>query len=188
VTDGRRAPGARRAESAPQPLVVRLGKVVLPLAILAVVATLVVFGDSLFSGEPDSGPDQGQSAAAPLQTEDDTAGESAESSESEVAEVATAVLNAWARPNAAYDGWWRRLEPLLTPGGQQAYAYTEPAQVPELQEIEVEDVVLHTPGVTATVYFTTSEGRFGVDMSRRRADATWLANRVVFPGGESMFG
>jgi hypothetical protein len=97
------------------------------------------------------------------------------------------VLDTWSRPGVEYTGWWRQLEPMLTPGGQQAYAYTDPAQVPDLEDIELEEVVLHSPGVTATVYFTTSEGRFGVDMSRRTKGAEWLANRVVFPDGESMF-
>jgi hypothetical protein len=172
--------GARRAETPPRSIVARVGTVVLPVAILALVATLVIFGDSIFDGgaEPTE-PDKGQTASAPL------AGD--EAAQAEVAEVAATVLDTWSRPGVAYAGWWRQLEPLLTPGGRQAYAATDPAQVPDLEEIEVEEVVLHGEGGTATVYFTTSEGRFGVDMSRQAADAQWLANRVVFPDGESMF-
>jgi hypothetical protein len=59
--------------------------------------------------------------------------------------------------------------------------------VPDLTEITLDDVELHDAGGTATVYFTTAQGRFGVDMSRRSSGAKWLANRVVFPDGESMF-
>jgi len=177
----RPAGGARRGEPAHRSTLTRIGQVLLPVAILALVATLVVFGDSIFDGgsEP-QGPDQGTTASGPIGEED-------KATQSKVVEVATTVLENWSRPGAAYAGWWRRLEPLLTPGGRQAYAATDPSLVPDLGEIEVEKVVLHEPGVTATVYFTTSEGRFGVDLSRRAPDAEWLANRVVFPDGESMF-
>ena len=171
-------PGARRAEPEPRPILVRIGWVVLPLAIVTLVATLAIFGDSIFDGTPKE-PDQGETASGSI----------AEEKEARSAAVvaATAVLDAWARPELEYAGWWRDLEPMLTPGGQQAYAFTDPAQVPDLQEITLEEVVLHEPGVTATVYFTTSEGRFGVDLSRRGPGAKWLANRFVFPDGESMF-
>lgn len=179
---GHRAGGARRAKSWERSLATRVGAVVLPVAILALVATLVVFGDSIFDGgvEPTK-PDQGQTASSATDgTQDPEAG-------SAVAEAATAVLDTWSRPGVAYAAWWRRLEPLLTPGGQQAYAYTDPTKVPDLEDIAVEEIVVHDNGVTATVYFTTSEGRFGVDMSRPAKGAEWLANRVVFPGAESMF-
>ena len=175
----RPAGGARRAEPEPRSTLTRIGAVVLPVAILALVATLVIFGDSIFDGSEPEGPDQGQTASSP--TAD------AAKTRADVAEVATTVLDTWARPGAAYAGWWRQLEPMLTPGGREAYAYTDPAQVPDLEDIEVDEVELHDSGGTATVYFTTSEGRFGVDMSRRSPGAEWLANRVVFPDEESMF-
>ena len=168
--------GARRAEPEPKPIVVRIGSIVLPLAILALVATLLVFGDSIFN-DSDNGPGQGETASNSTDAKART----------EAAASATKVLDIWSRPELAYDGWWGELEPMLTPGGQQAYAFTDPAKVPDLQDVELDEVVLHGEGVTATVYFTTSEGRFGVDMSRRSEGAKWLANRVVFPDGESMF-
>jgi len=171
--------GARRAEPPPRATLTRIGAVVLPLAILALVVTLVIFGDSIFDGSEPEGPDKGRTASSPTVDQERT--------QAEVAEVATTVLDTWSRPGAAYAGWWRQLEPLLTPGGREAYAYTDPAQVPELEEIEVDEVELHDAGGTATVYFTTSEGRFGVDMSRRSPGGDWLAHRVVFPDGESMF-
>lgn len=174
--------GTRRADVPRRSLATRIGMVVLPLSILALIATLVVFGDSIFDGGTEStNPDKGQTASSPIDVEQ-------AEERSEVAETAAAVLDTWSRPGADYPGWWRRLEPMLTPGGRQAYAHTDPAQVPDLQQIELEDVVLHAPGVAATVYFATPEGRFGVDLSRRAAGGDWLANRVVFPGGESMFG
>ncbi len=172
--------GARRAEPPPRTLVSRVGWVVLPVAILTLVATLVVFGDSIFDGGS-TGPDKGETASSALDVEK-------EASRADVAEIAALVLDTWSRPGADYDGWWGQLKPMLTPGGRQAYADTDPTLLPDLQEVEVEEIELHEPGVTATVYFTTSIGRFGLDMSRRADDSTWLANRVIFPDGESMFG
>lgn len=176
----RRTGGTRRAEPDPKPIVVRIGSILLPLAILSLVATLVVFGDSIFDGgsEPDR-PDQGATASSPVGADGET--------RTVVAETAATVLDTWSRPGVTYASWWRRLQPMLTPGGQEAYAYTDPAQVPRLADIALDEVVLHPSGSTATVYFSTSEGRFGVDLSRRATDADWLANRVVFPDGESMF-
>ncbi len=175
----RRSGGARRAEPKPRSFLSRVGWVVLPVAILTLVATLVIFGDSIFDGGSKE-PDKGETASSDVGADD-------EASRAAVAEVAAVVLDTWSTPGVAYGGWWRELKPMLTPGGQQAYADTDPALLPDLQTIELEEVELHDPGVTATVYFTTSEGRFGLDMSRRAAGAKWLANRVIFPDGESMF-
>ncbi len=171
-----RRPGARRAEPPPRTLLSRVGWVVLPVAILTLVATLVVFGDSIFD-DGSKEPDKGETASSGL-SQDDAAS---------LANVAEGVLDTWSTPGADYAGWWRQLKPMLTPGGQQAYAETDPSLLPDLQQIELDDVELHDPGVTATVYFTTSEGRFGLDMSRRAAGAKWLASRVIFPDGKSMF-
>jgi hypothetical protein len=175
----RRSGGARRAEPPPRTFLSRVGWVVLPVAILTLVATLVVFGDSIFDGGSTE-PDKGETASSDLGADDDA-------SRADVAAVAEVVLDTWSTPGADYDGWWQQLKPMLTPGGQQAYADTDPTKLPDLQAIELEEVELHDPGVTATVYFTTSEGRFGLDMSRRAKGAKWLANRVIFPDGESMF-
>lgn len=170
--------GSRKAEPAPRSLLVRIGWVVLPLAIVSLVATLVLFGDSIFDGASSPRePDKGETASSEIDAE----------TQAEVEAAATAVLDTWSRPGIDYAGWWRRLEPMLTPGGKQAYAFTDTALLPELKAIKVDEVVAYTTGVAATVYFTTSEGRFGVDMSRRAVGSPWLANRVVFPDAESMF-
>jgi hypothetical protein len=56
------------------------------------VATLVIFGDSIFNGSEPEGPDQGQTASSP--TDDQT--------RAEVAEAATTVLDTWSSPETAY--------------------------------------------------------------------------------------
>ena len=100
---------------------------------------------------------------------------------------ATCAVDTWSQPELGYDAWWAGLKPLLTPGGREAYAYSDPAQVPQLDDLTADHVVLNPSGATATVWFETSDGLFGVDLSRKAATGKWLANRVVFPGEESMF-
>ncbi len=105
----------------------------------------------------------------------------------EVVIAATRVLDTWSQPSRRYRDWWDALRPLLTPGGREAYAYTDPSLVPDLGNVTADDITVNPSGTAATVYFTTAGGRFGVDLSRRGAPGAWLANRVVFPDGESMF-
>jgi hypothetical protein len=156
----------------------RVGGAALAVALLATVAILMVFGDRIVADDPSDPTDKDkESAVTPVEAEQ----------RNEVVEAASAVLNRWSQPALGYDEWWSGLKPLLTPGGREAYSFTNPAQVPELADLSADHVVLNPSGATATVWFETSDGRFGVDLSRKAATGEWLANRVVFPGQESMF-
>lgn len=170
--------GARKAEPTRGNLVTRIAGPAVAVALLAVVAVLLVFGDRLVADDPSGSdkPDQ-DVAVTPVEAEQ----------RDEVVDAAAAVLNRWSQPDLGYDEWWAGVKPLLTPGGREAYSFTDPAQVPELADMSADHVVLNPSGATATVWFETSDGRFGVDLSRKGATGKWLANRVVFPGGESMF-
>ena len=170
--------GTRKAAPGTGNVVVKVGGAALAVALLATVAILMVFGDRLVSDDPKNKTDKDeQSAATPVEAEQ----------RDEVVDAASAVLETWSQPTLGYDEWWAALKPLLTPGGREAYSFTDPAQVPELAELTADHVVLNPSGATATVWFETSDGRFGVDLSHKATTGTWLANRVVFPGEESMF-
>ena len=170
--------GARKAAPAPTNLLKKVGGAALAVALLATVAILMVFGDRLVADDPRDPRDKDEeSAVAPVEAE----------KRDEVVDAAAAVLDTWSQPALGYDEWWSGLKPLLTPGGREAYSFTDPAQVPELADITADHVVLNPSGATATVWFETSDGRFGVDLSRKPATGEWRANRVVFPGQESMF-
>jgi len=170
--------GARRAAPGASNVLVRFGGAFLAVALLATVAILLVFGDRLVGGDPAGDKDKDkETAAVPVEADQ----------RDEVVDAATAVLDSWSQPALGYDEWWTGLKPLLTPGGREAYSFTDPAQVPELAEMTADHVVLNPSGATATVWFETSDGAFGVDLSRKTATGAWLANRVVFPGEESMF-
>jgi hypothetical protein len=169
--------GARKATSGPASALVRVGGAALAVALLATVAILLVFGDRLVADDPKDADKDKETAVVPAEAEQ----------RDEIVDAAAAVLDTWSQPELAYDAWWAGLEPLLTPGGREAYSFTDPAQVPQLGELTPDHVVLSPSGATATVWFETTDGRFGVDLSRKDEKSTWLANRVVFPGGESMF-
>lgn len=99
--------------------------------------------------------------------------------------AALKLLTTWSRPTLAYEQWWAELEPLLSPEGQQKYAYTDPANVPALK--------ITGPGVESnndnphvvTVTFATTAGEFGVDLSRTSMPGHWIAENIIFPGDYS---
>ncbi len=99
---------------------------------------------------------------------------------------ATAVLEAWSEQELQYGWWWAELRPLLSPGARAAYAHTDPEQLPTLGEVR--PVEQRSSATTATVWFATDAGRFGVDLARPSSDEDWRAHRILFPGQESMFG
>lgn len=170
--------GARKAAPGPGSVLMKVGGAALAVALLATVAILMVFGDRLVAGDPDDPKDKdAESAVAQVEAEQRL----------EVVEAASTVLDTWSQPALGYDEWWSGLKPLLTPGGREAYSFTDPRQVPEIADLTADHVVLNPSGATATVWFETSDGRFGVDLSRKASTGKWLAHRVVFPGEESMF-
>lgn len=173
--------GARRAAPGRTSVLMRIAGPAVAVALLATVVVLLVFGDRLVGG---GGSDQGDK---PLADQEVAAAQVDAAQRDEVVDAAATVLNRWSQPQLGYDEWWAGLKPLLTPGGREAYAFTDPTQVPELADLAADHVVLNPSGATATVWFETTDGTFGVDLSRKGATGKWLANRVVFPGEESMF-
>lgn len=169
--------GARRAETVARPPLQQWGGVAAVVAILALIGGLLLFGDRILGGDADSLDPEQAAAAAKVKEE----------TEEEVVVAATEVLTTWSRPELGYAAWWKGLKPLLTPGGRQAYAFTDPSQVPLLVDVRADKIVLNPSGATATVWFQTTIGEYGIDLSRKGATGKWRANRVVFPGQKSMF-
>lgn len=174
--------GARKAPVGAAGVLAKAAGPVVAVALIATLVVLLVFGDSLVGGEDKPGQPDAKKEDKPAAAATQDAAQ-----QDEVVKAASAVLNRWSQPSLTYDKWWKQIRPLLTPGGREAYAYTDPHQVPELADLSPTHVVLNPSGATATVSFDTSDGEFGVDLSRKDATGRWLANRVVFPGEESMF-
>lgn len=169
------APSFGRHRSAPPPPRFRPSlagaAVALLVAILAVgaVVVLVMTVVGLRTTEPDSpNPD--------LATEMSVAGDAAE-----------VMLTTWARPGSDYDQWWSDLRPLLSAGARVDYEMTDPSQLPELTVTGEPEIVAGPSKDTLTVYFATTAGRFGVDMSRRGDRYSWRMIRILFPGQKSTY-
>ncbi len=157
------------------------------LAVL--IALVVAVAAALYLLDPQtalSSRDPSADAAAPgtVSSVTGTGEESAGSAEA----FATEVLTAWSDRQQPYEQWWARLEPLLTSGGREAHEFTDPRRLPSLGSLQATDPGEAGDALTTTVRFSTRAGVFGVDLSRRSPEAPWLANRILFPGEESVFG
>jgi hypothetical protein len=85
----------------------------------------------------------------------------------------------------AYEPWWAALKPLFSSSARESYSYTDPANVPPLK-ITGPGVVSETLSpYLVTVSFPTTEGTFGVDMSRTEIPGKWIAENIIFPGDSS---
>ncbi len=178
-TETREQPGrgSHAADLPGLPFLRRWGKLIGGIVLLVLIGVLLVFGDTIFGGGGGNEPGTDE----PTLSE-----EKQEELQPVVTEAATKVLETWARPGAAYQGWWKQLQPMLTPGGREAYAFTNTKKLPELGELDPSGKPdFLADGRHATVYFETDAGKYGVDLSRRGRG--WLANKVIFPGGESLF-
>lgn len=96
-------------------------------------------------------------------------------------EAATRAVTAYLSAGAE-DAWWTGVAPLLSPVAQQAYAGTDPANVPGR-------VVNGPPTVTdaagsaylAEVVVPTDAGDYGVLLSRAAEGDPWLVERFRVP-------
>lgn len=104
-----------------------------------------------------------------------------------VARDAQTMLTTWARPGTPYQQWWRALSPMLSPAAKQAYADTDTSKLPELGELREPSIDSDYGPDSAAVWFTTDQGRFGVDVARAGAGQPWRMVRVLFPGQKSSF-
>lgn len=157
------------------------------VALIAIAVVLLLL--ALTGGFGDDSPETGADPSTPGQgAGPSTGGGDRSETEDEAARFARTVLTDWSRPDVGYTEWWSALRGQLSPGAQAAYAHTDPTSVPALRDTELDTVDLDDRALSGTVWFTTDEGRFGVDVSRTGDDEGWQAHRIVFPETRSMFG
>jgi hypothetical protein len=162
-------------------------RVVRRLCAGAVVVTTALFMLSGCSGDAEPGkpkPTTAASSTSQLDGVDDVhvAETTAAAQLQDPVFVTTRFIETWSRPDLPYQQWWTDLEPLFNAQGQQAYAGTDPAQVPRLRITGDLEVVSSTVPTSTTVWVPTDKGRFGVQLSRTGEHAEWLVSRVFFPG------
>lgn len=93
-------------------------------------------------------------------------------------QTARHVLETFAQPEATYETWWSQLEPLLTPGAAQDYAYVVPEVIPVSKILSDGVIIDDASAHFVIVEFTTDAGRYHILMSRTDGDAPWLATRI----------
>lgn len=95
-----------------------------------------------------------------------------------VLEVATAALQAWARPDLPHDQWWSGLSGYLTAGARDVVVLTDPANIPVTS---IAAVSLPDEGQTAYVGWVaaeTNDGPWWV-LVAWQPDGTWLVDRIT---------
>jgi hypothetical protein len=141
------------------------------------------------SGEPrDAGPADAATAAttppvsghgseplpAPLpQPTDD-----APSQEAALVRGAEAVT-AFARPQLDPGLWWAELSPLLSPAAAEAYAGTDPVEVPAREVTGPPRTGTSPSAFLATVFVPTDAGEYAVLLVREGGGAPWLVERIT---------
>ena len=90
-----------------------------------------------------------------------------------------AAVTAFARPDVPAEEWWSELEPLLSPAAVEAYAGTDPAEVPARAvtgppwQGESESPYL------ALTFVPTDVGDYAVLLVRDGGGAPWLVERIT---------
>ncbi|MFS3130637.1 hypothetical protein ACLM5J_19705 [Nocardioides sp. Bht2] len=153
-------------------------------ALCAALLLVLVAGCSSDGEDDTAGPGSSTSSSGlehsdDLHVHDTTA---APAAEQDAGAQGVRFLRSWARPDLRYAEWWAGIEPLMNAQGKQAYAATDPALVPDLDVTGAAKVEPGTVATSAFVWIPTSEGRFGLQMSRVTESAAWLVGRIYFPG------
>lgn len=125
------------------------------------------------------GPTTGPNPDAP---EDDATvdpvPEAGQDSRESAIEAAVDAVEAFGRPDLAYQDWIDGLYPYMTQAGASAYENTDPANVP-VHEVTGDGVILEgSTEVALIVQVPTDAGLYNVSLSRTGADAPWLADRI----------
>lgn len=97
--------------------------------------------------------------------------------------VAEQAMVAFSRPTLPYEQWWAELSPLLDPAAVEAYAYTDPSQVPA-SRVTGDGQVSAAPSATEiTVLVPTDVGQYRVRLYRQSAadDQPWLVHSLTPP-------
>jgi hypothetical protein len=116
---------------------------------------------------------EGSTLPTPLpQPTDDPASE-----QSAIAQ-ATAAVTAFARPDLDPEAWWDGLAPLLSPAALEAYAGTDPAEVPASAVTGAAWPGESPSSYLATVFVPTDAGEYAVLLVREGGGTPWLVERI----------
>lgn len=160
-------------------------------AALPLAALLTLSGCAVGSNAADNSPQPSTSSAgAPRPTDKLNAEppkdeatvtpvpQAAGTSQAAAISAAEKAVVAFGRPDLPYQDWIDGLYPLMTQTGAAAYEGTDPQNVP-VQQVTGPGIILDgSTEVALIVQVPTDTGVYNVSLSRPRADAPWLADRI----------
>ncbi len=91
----------------------------------------------------------------------------------------TAAVTAFARPQLDPGQWWAELSPLLSPAAAEAYAGTDPVEVPAREVTGPARTGDSPSAFLATVFVPTDAGEYAVLLVREGGGAPWLVERIT---------
>lgn len=160
------------------------GAPVLPVLLAALVAVLAACSADPAGSRPGDAAVPTSSAALPGHAEGSTLPtplpqptDDLASQESAVTQ-ATAAVTAFARPDLDPETWWDGLAPLLSPAALEAYAGTDPAEVPARAVTGPAWPGESPSSYLATVFVPTDVGEYAVLLVREGGGTPWLVERI----------
>lgn len=97
-------------------------------------------------------------------------------------QAATAAMAAYTDHQATQKKWWKRLEPLLTPGAQFVYADVPHEQIPATKVTGKVTVERTDSTLLATATVPTDADTYELVLTRVNGAADWLVDKIVPTG------
>jgi hypothetical protein len=108
-------------------------------------------------------------------------GKSSEGHDKEV-RLADAAMRAFVAYDRGYDEWWADLSQYLGDDAREAYAYTDPANVPA-SEVTGWSLLSSVQDDMLTVLVPTDFGSYSVELVREQSGGPWVIYRLRPPEG-----
>lgn len=80
--------------------------------------------------------------------------------------------------HTSYDAWWAALSEQLTPAGEMAFEYTDPAVIPARRVVDGATLISAPDGTSARVQVPTDAAPYVVTLIRQDVHSPWLADRI----------
>jgi hypothetical protein len=136
------------------------------------------------SSPPGAPTAAGEGSPAPTAAQDDdtaVTGDALSQAQTAAAQAAVDTVAMFARKDLPYDAWWQLLAPHLTEQAQQAYQYTDPANVP-IHAITGSPAPLEETWTNnGRITVPTDAGTYEVRLFRQDTASSWLVWDIVPP-------
>lgn len=97
-------------------------------------------------------------------------------------ELADAAMRAFVAHDRGYDEWWADVSQYLGADAKEAYAYTDPANVPA-SEVTAQSLLSNVQPQVLTVLVPTDIGSYSVELVQEESGGPWVIYRLRPPAG-----